>query len=383
MFLLNSALALTAVVALVAACGWQLARLAARLGQPAIVAQLLGAAASGLATPAWFGSRATVERLSVLGQIGLALYVVHVGARLRRPSPATAGAAARVCALVLVVCVPVAALAVACWPALVGAAAGGQTVLALTGVAAAGGLPVVARVLQERGVLDRPAAVLAVVCSAALMATGLALGEAATLLEPASSTRALPGQVVALGALAGAGALLLRAERLTLATWSAGAAAVTLLSVWALGSPYVGCFVAGLAALAGPGRLRQALGAVERPVAVVLIPVFLVVAAAPLSPGALTALPAVLLVAAALQAARAVATGAALRPGAGPVPLGLVAAVSCSGVLGLAVAQRSAEAGTAGAQLTTIAFAMGLASTALIAPLLRCDPASVRQGGAP
>lgn len=371
MLLLHSALALTGALALIAVLAQLFGALAARLGQPAICGQLAGAAAVGLLTPASFGSRMTAERLDWVGQVGIALYLMHVGAQLQAPSSRSwVRPVVEVCAAVLTACVALAAVALQWRPALAGAGDQLSGALVLGAIAVAGGLPVIARMLQERDALAHPDVWLALMCSTALMALSLGLGQAALMVHEGASPIQVLGRLAALAALIAAASPTSRSSRSGPAVWAGTSLSLAALSWAAFGNVYLGCLAAGLAVPRASKAITKALARLERPLALVLIPTFLAGAAASLSPAALAALPAGLAVAAALQGGRLLSTTAVLRRRGDRAAASTAVAVSCSGVLGLAVATQGVRHGVGSAQLIAAAFVLAVVSTAATWPAL-------------
>ncbi|MDP2712695.1 MAG: cation:proton antiporter [Solirubrobacteraceae bacterium] len=328
----------------------------------------------------------SVALLTIVGGLGLVLYVLLVGitidlAPLRRRAGAI-GLTATVVAGSMV------ALALVAGPLLTSAGgwkpAGvtqGAFVIALAAGLAASGVPVVARILEERSLLRSELGALVIVAAAivtggALIASAVAIG---------GGDAGAGGRVaVRLGAGLAALALVLaivRAARISLPRPAVVAAvlALAVLSAVAgdalISSALIGPLVIGVAVGAGGGTAA----AVERLVGVVvrrvLLPVFLGVAALhtdlrELGPAVFAPVAAlvVAVIAVKLAAGYATARAAGFRRGEATA---IGALLQCGGTMTIAISLDVLQAGVIGARMHATLTLIGLVTTVVAGPLLR------------
>lgn len=385
------------------------AHVATRLRQPRIAGQLvllvcigptvLGGQIDGVVD----GARATgvvgalfppltVDVLAVLGALGLVLYFLLIGLTIDpRPMARQAGTIALLAVAVSAATTAV-ALVAAPWLRHDGgwaAPTAGATVfaLALSAALVANGVPVVARILEEHGLLRTQLGAITIsagacVTTVALVASGVAIkgGDAGAMqgfvlviaaaavlvaIVTAAATahhhRLAPG--VAVGGLLG----------LAIA---AGAAGESLL-----GTALVGPLVVGIAAH-GTGAaarfIEERLGAVVRGS---LLPIFLGFAALhtnlrELEPDVFLPVAAMLL--AVMAAKLAAGYGVARATGFSPADAGALAAtLQCGGVMTIAISLAVLDAGLITTRLHAALTLAGLVTTVVAGPLLeRARPAA-------
>lgn len=407
-----------------------LGRLAQRYGQPSIVGQILAGVLLGpsllgpqLGVPVsvlgWLGCETSLAGSSLepsvsaclfppqvrptlahLGQLGLVLYMMLVGlsvdtTRLRGRGRAVAGVSLATVAVPVAFGVLLGALLyeprfadVATVPLLPFQLLVG-TLLAVTA------FPVMAHMLRERRLDDRPPAVVALTSAAVITvlmflllgaATAAASGGWGTVVVRAGLVAVLVGATW--GALRPALAYLGR-------DWSdprdvgAGDVAVVLAAalLWSLASHalgvtvIVGAFLVGLVLPSRPWLRAGLTRRLEDVTIVVLIPVLLTTSGLQTDVGALDAsmLPAVcLFLVTAVLAKWGAGAAAARLAGMGWRDSHLIGAlVNCRGLLPLVVAMVAVEHGIATPSLQVAAVAMALVTTAMTGPL--CDLAIPRR----
>ena len=270
----------------------------------------------------------------------------------------------------------------------------GAFVLALAAGLAANGVPIVARILEERGLLRTEVG--AVVIVAAACVTALALIASAVAIDGGDASA---GGRVAVRIGGGLAVLVLvlalvRRRRLALPPL-VGVAAVVALAVASavagdrlISSALIGPLVVGVAVQAGGTTahvMEQRLGFVVRRV---LLPVFLGVAALhtdlrELGAGALG--PALALIAAVIAIKLAVGYPTARLAGFGSEEARAIGALlQCGGIMTIAISLDVLQAGVIGPRLHATLTLVGLISTIVAGPLACRAPASAEApvGGA-
>jgi len=389
-----------ALVVLVARCG---GALAVRLGEPRIAGEMIGAilvgptvlggqvagvvdgAIAGGTVGALFPA-AAVDVLTVVGGVGMILYMLLVGMAIDAGPMGRRAGSILLMALAVVAAACAVAVAAAWW---LGAGAdwrGPDTTrlafaLALAGALAAQGVPIAARILEERGLMrtEIGATVIAIgatVTTIALLVSGVAV-RGANLAAVAEL-----GLVIAAGAVVVAIIAPLRHSSsrrlsprvamvpLVVIALGAGAGGKALLGTILIGPLLVGIAVrnAGFTAAV----LEAHLGALVRGV---LLPVFLGVAAlhtnlrellhADALPQALAVIVAIVVVKAGAGIASARAAGFG-----GPEARVLGALVQCGGVMTIAVSLDLLQAGLVTTRTHALLTLVGLVTTLLAGPLL-------------
>jgi Kef-type K+ transport system membrane component KefB len=293
--------ACAAVLAFAALGRW----VARRLGQPAVIGEIVvGLAAGPLLVLAAGGRRVLdglpLDEIRLVGEVGLALYLVGVAYEVR---PARAGLPPRVLSWVVAGALvpPLAAglalaagISAAGGPRLRGDSPAPAFVLMLAVALSITAVPVLARILDDRGLTTAPEGVLSLAAAIAIDAVGWLL-LAVTLALAAGGT----GRVLASALTIAVGITAAFAVRRALGSTSRdhGVGSTVALGVAALAAAFVtehygltvvlGAVLVGLAVPHAPGW--------ERPVRLVgrtgafLVPVFFVVAGFHLLTGPLTA----------------------------------------------------------------------------------------------
>ncbi|MGX7826235.1 cation:proton antiporter [Actinokineospora sp. 24-640] len=366
-------------------------RAAVRLRQPEVVGQLgacvaLGPIALGALAPephAWLFGPGTETAIAALATVGMVLFLFLVGAELSRGGLRGTGRAGLVIGHAALA-VPLAAgaalaplLPAAFRPAGVDPLSFALFCGITMGITA---VPVLARVLQERGVLRTPLGVLgmssAAVCDATawcLMAVVLGGAGLLGIVGPAVVGVVVLRAVVrpALSRLAGHG------ERAR-APLAVALLALAFLCAWGahqLGlHAAIGALAAGLAA--PPARVvAEVLGGLEWLVRTLLLPVFFASVGLAMSPAALGAPLLWAVMAGAVALALVTKVGATLAAGR---MLGLprrdsfalAAMMNCRGLTEIVVLEIGRSAGLLTDALFTALIAMALVTTALTGPLL-------------
>lgn len=388
---------------LIVAASYVGAELATRLRQPRIAGQLIGvvvigptvlggriegvvegAAASGV-TGMLFPA-ASVGVLAVIGSLGLILYMLLVGLTIHpRPMARRAGAIALLTVAVSAATAAV-ALVAAPWLRQDGgwqgpSAEGSAFALALASALVANGVPVVARILEERGLLRTEMSAITIsaagaITTLALVVSGVAvkggdLGAAERFLLILAGAAALVAVLTALArtrhrpvAPAVAIALLLG---LALA---AGIAGRSLLGTALVGPLVVGICAPGAGAAAV--FVEERLGTIVREV---LLPVFLGFAALhtnlrELGPDVLAAVAVILGAVTAIKLAAAYATGRVA--GFSHADAGALAAMlQCGGIMTIAISLAVLDAGLITTRLHAALTLIGVVTTIIAGPLLQ------------
>ena len=376
--------------------------LAVRLRQPRIVGEMVGVVclgptvlggtvagvvrgqeASGLVGALFPESAVTV--LSVVGALGLALYMLLVGMTIdARALRRHAGAVALLAAM-LIGSVVVLALVIA--PRFVDAGdwkpvgvSDAAFVLALAAGLAANGVPIVARILEERELLRTEVG--AIVIVAATTVTVLSLVAAAVAIDGADLSA---GTRVTVRLVAGVGVLLLvlaiaHRSRVAPRGWVLVVAVLALAMLSALAgdelisSTLIGPLVVGVAVPARGVTARvveQRVGVVVRRV---LLPVFLGVAALHTDLGALgpSALALVLVTIAAVIVVKLAAgySAARLAGFARGERRAIGALLQCGGIMTIAISLAVLQAGVISSRMHATLTLVGLVTTLVTGPLL-------------
>lgn len=372
---------------------------AVRLRQPEVVGQLtagiaLGPVALGALAPgphAWLFGPGTEAAIAALAQVGMVLFLFLVGTELSRAGLRGTGRAGLVVGHAALA-VPLAAgaalaplLPAAFRPAGVDPLSFGLFCGIAMGITA---VPVLARVLQERGVLRTPLGVLgtsaAAVCDATawcLLAVALGGADFLGVVGPAVVGAVVLRAAVrpALSALAG------RGERAR-APLAVALLAVAFLSAWAAHAlglhAAIGALAAGLAA--PPVRVvAEILGGLEWLVRTLLLPVFFASVGLAMSPAAAGAPLLWVVLAGAVALAVVTKVGATVTVGAllrlpRRDSFALAAMMNCRGLTELVVLEIGRSAGLLTDALFIALVGMALVTTALTGPLL----SAVWPGGA-
>jgi Kef-type K+ transport system membrane component KefB len=388
------------LVVVAARCG---GALAVRLGEPRIAGEMIGAilvgptvlggqvegVVSGAAAGGTVGSlfpAASVDVLAVVGAVGMILYMLLVGMTI---DPAPMGRRAGTILLLAVAVVASAsavALGAAAWLGSAGGWRGPDAsriafALALSAALAAQGVPIAARILEERGLMRTELggiviAIGAAVTTLALIVAGVAIrgGDAAAVAELAL--------IVAAGAIVVAVAAPLgRSQRMRLGPRVA-VAALVVIALGAgfggealLGTVLIGPLVVGIAVRnAGFSAvfLEARLGRLVRGV---LLPVFLGVAALHTNLRELLDADALLQAVALLAAVVVAKTGAGIAGArtAGFAPheaRAMGAMLQCGGVMTIAVSLELLHAGVFTTRTHALMTLVGLVTTLVAGPLL-------------
>ena len=402
----DAALALFDVVA-ITAVAWIGAIVAGRLRQPRIAGEMTAVFVAGLvlggqvagAVPgqpaggriATLFPETTLTLVAAVGGLGLVAYMLLVGltvdlAPMRHRAGSIVSVAVATTAAMVV-------LALVAGPLLVHAGgwkppgvADGAFVLAVAAALAANGLPVVARILEDRAM--QHSAVGSTVIAAATVATALALIAAAVAIAGGDAAAA---GVVALRVAAGLGLLavvlaVVRTRRLALGPSAAPWAVVALAGAAAfageqlLSSLLIGPLVVGIAV----GKGGHAANAVERHLGVAVrrvgLPVFLGLAALHTDLGELdstTVAPVLAMLAAVICLKHAAAYVTARQAGFSAADARSIGGLmQCGGVMTIAVSLDVFDAHLIDARMHATLTVVGLATTLATGPLM----ARVRSG---
>jgi Kef-type K+ transport system membrane component KefB len=328
---------------------------------------------------------AGVSVISVVGGLGLILYMLLVGLRI---DPAPVRERAGTIALLAVTTTgATVALALVAGPLLAdgggwkpAATGDGAFVIALAAALAASGVPIVARILEDRAMQHSAVGTIVIVASACV--TALALLASAVAIDGGDSGAAgrVTLRVGAAGAVLIAVLALARRRRVAQAPAIAVPAVVVLAvlcgaaSDWLLSSLLIGPLVIGVAVRAGGDTalgVERRLGWTVRRVG---LPVFLGLAALHTDLRELGAgvLAAVLALLAAVIAVKLVVGYAAARL-AGFVARdarAIGALLQCGGVMTLAISLAVLDAGVIGGRLHATLTLVGLVTTIVAGPLL-------------
>ena len=380
---------------------------AARLRQPRIAGEMLAVACIG---PTVLGGRIAeivpgqggrgavdalfpepvVTVLALVGGLGLVLYMLLVGLTID-PAPLRrrAGAIGLLSAATIGSMV---ALALVAGPWLADAGgwkpagvAQGAFVLALAAGLAANGVPIVARILEERGLMHSEAG--AIVISSAAVVTGLALIASAVAIgggDAAAGGRVgvrIAGGLLVLVLLLLLVLVLAHSRRVTLPPGLAVAAVLVLAVASAvageqlISSALIGPLVVGVAVQASGATARVVEARLGFVVRRVLLPVFLGVAALhtdlrELGPGDGLGL-ALAIIVAVIAIKLAVGYSAARLAGfdAGEARA-IGALLQCGGIMTIAISLDVLQAGVIGLRLHATLTLVGLVSTVVAGPLL-------------
>ena len=377
--------------------------LAVRLGEPRIAGEMIGAilvgptvlggqiagvvdgAIAGGAVGALFPAPG-VDVLTVVGAVGMILYMLLVGMTIDAAPIARRIGPIVLMALAVVAASSAVAVAAGLWLGSDGGWRGPDATmlafaLALSAALAAQGVPIAARILEERGLLrsEIGATVIAIgatVTTLALIISGVAIrgADAAAVAELALIVAA-GAVVVAIAAPLGHSRWMALSPRvavvaLVVIALGAGAGGKAVLGTVLLGPLIVGVAVrsAGFSA----AFLEAHLGSLVRGV---LLPVFLGVAALHANLRELLhadVLPQALAVIAAIVLAKTAAGMAGARAaGFGPVEARVLGAlVQCGGVMTIAVSLDLLHAGLVTTRTHALLTLVGLVTTLLAGPLL-------------
>lgn len=388
-----------ALVIAVARCGgW----LAGRVGQPRIAGELVAVVAIG---PTVLGGRVegvvegseaagavgalfpppAVEALTLVGGLGLMLYMLLVGLTVDPRALARRAAAISVLAVAVTGAAVAPAIGAALW--LHGAGGWGAPgvgatafALALAAALAAHGVPVAARIIEERGLLRSELG--GVVIASGALATTVALIVAGVAVEGADAAAALRlvAILVVVAAAVAALAPLARSPRLRPPPRAgaalllggavvAGVAGETLVGTALLGPLALGVLISSAGAPAG--RIEARLGALVRGA---LLPVFLGVAALhtdlrELWSGALA--PAAALIAAVIAAKLGAGYLAARAGGfSAPEARAVGALLQCGGIMTIAISLDVLDGGLISTRTHAALTLVGLVTTVLTGPLV-------------
>jgi len=387
------------LVVVVARCG---GALAVRMGEPRIAGEMIGAlligptllgghiegvveGAEGAGLVGTLFTPLAVDVLTWIGSIGMVLYLLLVGVTIDpAPMGRRAGTILAV-ALSLVVAMALVAVGAGAWLEADGGWQGphGTTVtftLALAAMLAVHGVPIAARILEERGLLRSEVGGIVIVTGAcatsiALVGSGIAIrgGDGAAVADLALVVAA-GAAVLAIAAPLGRSRFMrlgpLPAVVVLLAiALAAGAAGKALLGTLLLGPLIVGVAVrsAGFSAV----FLEARLGTVVR---CALVPVFLGVAAlhTNLRELGVETLPLVVSVLVAVAAGKMAAVYVSARV-AGfdrSEARAIGALLQCGGVMTIAISLDALQAGIVTTQTHALMTLVGLVSTMLAGPLL-------------
>ncbi|MEA2157043.1 MAG: hypothetical protein QOE11_3183 [Solirubrobacteraceae bacterium] len=379
------------------------ADVATRVGQPRIAGQLVGVVlvgptvlggqvegvvrgASGRGAVDAIFPAVSVGVLAVVGSLGLVLYMLLVGLTIDpRPMARRAGTIALL-VLAISAGTAVVALAAAAWLRHLGgwqgpSAGGVAFALALAAALIANGVPVVARILEERGLLRTEVGAITISSAGAITTLALVVSGVAIKGAGASAAERFVLVLAAAAVLVAAVTVLARAHGSRLAP-GAAIAALLGLSIAAgvagrslLGTALVGPLVVGIAASgtsASAAFVEERLGTVVREV---LLPVFLGFAALhanlrELGPGVLG--PVVAIIAAVTVVKLAAGYGVARVTGFSRPDAGAIAAMlQCGGVMTIAISLAILDAGLITTRLHAALTLAGLATTVLAGPLLK------------
>lgn len=388
-----------ALVIGVARCG---GALAARRGQPRIAGELVavvligptvlggqiagvvhGESGSGLVNSVF--PPPAVDVLTQTGTVGLILYMLLVGITID-PAP-MARRAGTIGLLALAILASMAGLAIVAGPWLESAggwkaaeAGSGAFVLALAAGLGANGVPIVARILEERGLLRTELGALVIASAAAITTLALITSGVAIRGGDAAAAGYLALIIGAAAVLVAIGARLGRSSRMALPP----AVAVGVLLVIALAAGFTGKSLIGTA-LVGPlvvgiavrntgfsaAFCEARLGTLVRGG---LLPVFLGVAALhtnlrELGPSVIA--PALAIIAAVVAVKFAAGYGAARAAGFERSDAGAVGALlQCGGIMTIAVSLDVLDAEIISQRLHATLTLAGLVTTVIAGPLL-------------
>jgi Kef-type K+ transport system membrane component KefB len=342
-----------------------------------------GAAAAG-AVGALFPP-ASVGLLTAVGSLGLVLYMLLVGLTIDpRPMARRGGTIALLTiaasGATAVVAVPAAHRLQSDGGWAGAAAAGAGFALALSAALIANGVPVVARILEERGLLRTELGALIIASGACVTTLALSISGVAVKGGDAGAAERFLLVLVGAAVLVGIGAAVVRSHGHRLVPGvavvllvggavAAGAAGQTLLGTALLGPLVVGIAVHGDAAPASSVEAR--LGGLVRNV---LLPVFLGVAALhtnlrDLGPDMLGRVAAIL--AAVIAVRLAAGYGVARAVGLSRSDAGAVAAMlQCGGTMTVAISLAVLDGGLITPRTHAALMLSGLVTTVLAGPLL-------------
>lgn len=390
-------------LAVIVGVAWVGGVLAGRVGQPQIAGQLVavvfvgptvlggqidgvveGAVATG--TVGALFPAASVDVLTIVGSLGLILYMLLVGLTIDPlPMARCAGQIALLCTAVSAATVGVAAGA-ARWLESDGGwkgpdAGSSAFALALGAALVVNGVPVVARILEERGMLRT--AVGAIIIASGAGATTLALIASGVAIKGGDASAAAGFAVIlALGAVVLAIAVALarrHSARLTpgiaIATLLGCAVVAGLAGHGLLGTALLGPLVVGIAVNGGgaaSASVEARLGAIVRGA---LLPVFLGVAALhadlrELGPDVFA--PVAVLLATVVAVKLAAGYGAVRMTGFSRADAGAVAAtLQCGGIMTIAISLAVLDDGLISPRMHAALTLLGLVTTVIAGPLLR------------
>jgi Kef-type K+ transport system membrane component KefB len=406
--MLNSLMLQIVVVVLVAR---GLALALRRLGQSVVIAEmaagfLLGPAVLGAALPAVHAAifpRASLAGLSALGDVGLTLFMLVIGAEIgttERRRAARRRAVALVGVLSLAVPATLALLAAPLLRPLAGAGVQDGPFAAFLALAlATSAVPVMARILKDRRQSDSEAGAIALGASgvgdvAVWTALPLIVGYAAARADLGSAALRLGG-LLALGAFGWLVARPLLARHLPALMARRPPAGVGVAIVGGLGfaaatsalglHAVFGAFLFGLCLPRAPAVRSRLEDAVLPLATLVLMPCFFAAAGLGTTAHGL----ALGLAPFALVFALAVGgkllggfLGARLAGCGGATGLRVAVLVNTRGMMELVVIKLGLDTGLVGPDLFTVLFAMAIATTAMTGPLLdRLDRAERREAG--
>ena len=327
-----------------------------------------------------------VTALALVGGLGLVLYMLLVGLTID-PAPLRRRAGA-IGLLGAAIIGSMAALALVAGPWLVDAggwkpagATQAEFVLALAAGLAANGVPIVARILEERGLMHSEVGAIVIISAAAM--TGLALVASAVAIDGGDMAASGHVGVRIVGGLLVLGLVLALARRRRIALPPALAvAAVLALAVASavagdrlISSALIGPLVVGVAVHASGATARVVEARLGFVVRRVLLPVFLGVAALhtdlrELAGGDVVG-PALAIIVAVMVIKLAVGYPAARLAGfdAGEARA-IGALLQCGGIMTIAISLDVLQAGVIGLRLHATLTLIGLISTLVAGPLL-------------
>ncbi|MEA2128887.1 MAG: hypothetical protein QOJ85_1778 [Solirubrobacteraceae bacterium] len=377
--------------------------LATRAGQPQIAGEMVavvfigptvlggqvdgvvdGAAATGAVGTLF--PPASVDLLTVVGSLGLVLYMLLVGLTIDPRPMARRGGAIALLTIAVSGATAVVAVLAAHWLQSGGgwagtSAAGAGFALALAAALIANGVPVVARILEDRGLLRTELGALIIASGACVTTLALSISGVAVKGGDAGAAGRFGLVLVAAAALVVIGAAVVRSHGHRLVPGlavvllvggavAAGAAGQRLLGTALLGPLLVGIAVHGDGAPASSVEAR--LGGLVRNV---LLPVFLGVAALhtnlrDLGPDVLPPVAAIL--AAVIAVKLAAGYGAARVVSLSRSDAGAVAALlQCGGTMTVAISLAVLDGGLITPRTHAALMLCGLVTTVLAGPLLR------------
>jgi Kef-type K+ transport system membrane component KefB len=389
-----------ALVVVVARC---VGALAVRFGEPRIAGEMVGAILVG---PTFLGGQVGdvvdgagaggivgalfppvgVDVVTVVGSVGMILYMLLVGMAIDMAPMGRRAGSILLQALAAVAATCAVAVGAALWLGSVGGWRGPDVTsvafaLALSAALTAQGVPMAARILEERGLMRceigaNAIAVGATITMIALIMSGVAIrGGDGAATEELAFIVAGAVVVLAIGAPLGHSRWMRLSPRVAVAALlvialGAGAGGKALFGTILIGPLVVGMAVrsAGFSA----GFLEARLGMLVRGV---LLPVFLVVAALHANLRELlhadTLAQALVLVAAIVLAKTLAGVGSARVAGFGPAQARVMGAVGqCGGVMTVAVSLDLLRAGIVTTRTHALMMLVGLVTTLLAGPLL-------------